>query len=36
VIVSGSGRREAESYDGADSYGDTGLAPTLHITYSGP
>ena len=36
LIVTGSGRRTAESYDGADSHGDLSLAPTLHIAYGDP
>jgi hypothetical protein len=36
IIVTGSGRREAESYDGADYHGDIRLVPALHIAYTGP
>jgi hypothetical protein len=35
-VVSGSGRRVAESYDGAKGHGDFGLAPKLHIAYGPP
>ena len=36
IIITGSGRREAESYEGAIGHGDSSLAPTLHVTYAGP
>jgi len=35
IIVSGSGKRVAESWDGANSSGDLTLAPKLHIEYTG-
>ena len=35
IIVTGSGRREAESWDGADGHGDPTLAALLHIEYAG-
>ena len=31
ILVTGSGRRVAESYDGAKQHGDLGLVPRLHI-----
>ena len=36
LIISGSGKRVAESYDGAKAHDDLGLAPRLHIAYGPP
>ncbi|MGD9240220.1 MAG: hypothetical protein PVG69_09360, partial [Desulfobacterales bacterium] len=35
IIVTGEGKRVAESYDGADGHGDTTLAPKLVVEYTG-
>ncbi|MGD2037980.1 MAG: DNRLRE domain-containing protein, partial [Desulfobacterales bacterium] len=34
IIVSGSGQRETESWNGANGHGDLTLAPMLHLEYS--
>ncbi|MHC4499151.1 MAG: DUF2341 domain-containing protein, partial [Planctomycetota bacterium] len=34
IIIDGTGRREAESYEGANGHGDLTLAPYIHIEYT--
>ena len=34
LIITGTGEREAESFEGASDHGNAGLAPTLHIEYA--
>ncbi len=35
ILLTGSGRRTAESYDGASAHGDPALAPKLHLEFGG-